>query len=394
MAVIDWIIIIPLIVVSFGVFYLWILLPAGILFRKGYPAGPNKYDFLILVPAHDEANGIAGTIESLKKLRPTGNTTIAVIADNCTDNTAEIARGFGVEVYERNDPEQRGKGYALQYGMNRAGMDQYDAVVIVDADTVMAENMLEVMARALNSGVGAVQVSNEFLIDQPTPLAYLQQMANCSENVFYYNARTVLGLPVLLRGTGMAVRTEVLNAHPWDSHSVTEDVDYAVNLIMDGYQIDFCPDTWVRSAATSSYEQSYSQKSRWAGGTFGLIFDKGLKVLLTGLTRFRPKLVDLAWSFFTLSRPTLIFICLIPLILSPFASYGRAGIFAIWAAFLIIFLIAYLIAGVLFVPDRAAALKALLHAPRFGIWLAWVQLNALFGRKDLKWVRTDRDGES
>ncbi len=389
MTVIDWIILIPLMIITLTVFYLWIILPAGLLFRKGYPKEVEKYDFLILVPAHNEAEGITRTLESLKGLNPTGEVNITVIADNCTDNTAEVAQNAGVNVIERNNPVLRGKGYALEYALEQNDLTEYDAVVIVDADTIVAPNLLEAMARPLVNGAGAVQVSNEFLLDRETPLEYLQQMANHAENVFYYNARTVLGFPVLLRGTGMAIRSEVLREHPWDSHSVTEDVDYAVNIILDGYQIDFSLETWVRSAATSTYEQSYSQKSRWAGGTFGLIFGKGPKVLWGGITQFRLGLIDLAWSFLTLSRPTLIFLCLVPLVLSPFASHGNGLLFALWSIFLIFLLVLYLVTGMIFMPDKAAAMKALVHAPFYGAWLFMVQLKALF-RKDRDWIRTER----
>jgi len=376
-------------ILTLAVLYLWILLPAGLLFRKGYRKVEGSYDFLILVPAHNEADGIARTVASLKNLTLTGEVKITVIADNCTDNTADAARATGADVIERNNPDLRGKGYALEYALKHNDLSRYNAVVIVDADTIVAPNMLEAMTRPLAAGAGAVQVSNEFLLDKKTPLEYLQQMANYAENVFYYNARTVLGLPILLRGTGMAIASDVLLKHPWDSHSVTEDVDYAVNIILDGYQIDFCLDTWVRSAATSTYEQSYSQKSRWAGGTFGLIFGKGPQVLWKGVSRFRLGLVDLAWSFVTLSRPSLIFLCLIPLVLSILASPGNGILFALWSLILIALLILYLIMGILFVQDKRASLKALLHAPFYGAWLFVVQLKALF-RKNRDWVRTER----
>ncbi len=390
MSLIDIIALIPLIIVTLVVLYLFAILPVGVKFRKGYPKPVGKYDFLILVPAHNEETGIVRTLASLKALEPTGKVEIVVIADNCTDRTAEIVLQQGVKVLERNDPVNRGKGFALEFGISQHNLDHYDAVVIVDADTIVAPNMLAVMARSLVNGFGAVQTSNEFLIENGTPLAYLQQMANCAENTFYYKARSVLGFPVLLRGTGMAIRSDVLKSHPWDSHSVTEDVDYAVNIILDGNDIDFAADTWVRSAATSTYEQSYSQKSRWAGGTFGLIFEKGLKVLTAGFTQGRPALIELAWSFLSLSRPSMIFICMIPLVLSPFASERFDLPFALWALVLIFLLISYLVMGILFVPDKASALKALFHAPFYGIWLLIVQFKALIGRGRGDWIRTER----
>jgi cellulose synthase/poly-beta-1,6-N-acetylglucosamine synthase-like glycosyltransferase len=373
---------------TLAVLYLWFLGIFGILGRKKYPELSGKYDSLVLVPAHNEAAGIKATLQSLGVMDTVGRLEIAVIADNCDDNTAEVAQASGITVLERKDTLNRGKGYALRWGMAQYNLDEFDAVVIVDADTLIKPNMLKAMAGAFEGGAGAVQVSNRFYIDQKSPLAYLQQMGNIAENILFYGGRSVLHLPILLRGTGMAVRTEVLKNHPWDSYSVTEDIDYAVGLIKEGVRIDFSTESAVESPATSTYDHSYTQKERWASGTFSLITEKMLSLI--GFSKGRLDLLELAFSMLILSRPMLIFIAFIPLILSFFSASPWKFRFLIWAVSLIVLLVLYLVSGLFYMADKKAAFKALFHVPYFGFWLLILQLKALIGRKRLGWVRTER----
>jgi cellulose synthase/poly-beta-1,6-N-acetylglucosamine synthase-like glycosyltransferase len=382
-----------LILLSIAALYLWFLAIFGIFGRKQYPDLKGNFDFLILVPAHNEEKVIEETLESLQKLDPVGSAEIVVIADNCTDNTADKARSYNVSVIERHEPNRRGKGYALEYALSKYSMVDFDAVVIIDADTVADQNMLSVMARSLTGGAGAVQVSNEFSIAQETSLAFLQQMANKVENLFFYRGRAVLGLPILLRGTGMAIKTDVLVSHPWSSYSVTEDVDYAVNLIMAGIQIGFTDGCRVLSSATSSYRQSYSQKERWASGTFRLIFEKAIPLIGHGIAKLRFDLLELACSLFILSRPLLIFTAMIIMILALIWGGNYQIHLSVWSAILILMLSGYLLSGILLVPKKSPAFKAVIQAPFFGIWLIILQVRSLFRRDSTAWIRTERRGD-
>ncbi len=294
MNIIDWITVLLLIALSSAVAHLYFIGIFGLLGRRKPKDCPSDFRFLVLIPAHNEADGIGRTLDSVANLERVGDLEVAVIADNCTDNTAAVALEHGATVIERHDESNRGKGYALAHGIAQYDLDEFDGVVIIDADTIVASNMLKASAKSLASDYGAVQVSNEFIIEKDTPLARLQEMANMVENVLFYRGRAVLRLGILLRGTGMAIRADVLKAHPWDSHSVTEDVDYAVNLLKDGVKIDFTRETFVRSAATSTYEQSYTQKERWASGTFSLILGKLPGLIGTGLVKGRFELLELA----------------------------------------------------------------------------------------------------
>lgn len=390
MTLIDGITVFLLAGMTMVVGYLYLLALWGMLGRKDYPKLSRPYDFLILIPAHNEAQVIERTLASLSTLKKTGRVEIAVIADNCDDPTAEIARSQNVTVLERKHETERGKGYALEWAIAQFDLANFSAVAIIDADTTVESNMLESMACALETGAGAVQLFYEFTPDSDAPLAHLQNIASVAENIFFYRGRSVLRLPILLRGTGMAIRSEVLQTHPWNSHSVTEDVDYAVGLLKEGVKIDFFSDSRILSAATSTYEQSYTQKERWASGTFNLITDNMWPLIGTGLARLRFDLLELAFSLLLLSRPTLIFASGLLLLPAIFSSATIRPYLLAWPLVLILLLIVYLCSGVFFVRDKKAGLKALMHAPFFGVWLLVVQARAFARRRKLGWTRTKR----
>lgn len=375
---------------TLGVGYLYFLALLSLSAGKREKPSAGKCSFLILIPAHNEEMVISETLDSLALLEKTGEITVVVIADNCTDNTAEVARSRKVTVLERINPNDIGKGYALEWALAQFDLNEFSAVAIVDADTLVEKNMLVAMSAAFGSGAGAVQVHNEISAVDSTPLAHLQQMASAVENHLYYGGRAALGLPILLRGTGMAIRSDVLLAHPWSSHSLTEDVDYAVSLIRQGVKIMYTQASKVRSAAVSTYSQSRSQKIRWASGTFNLISDNFFPLMKDGFLLGRFELLELALSLLLMSRPALI---VVSVLLIPFALLGSAELmpwFLIWPTLLATLLVIYLSLGIFFVENRAKAARSLIAAPYFGVWLIGVQVLAFVRRRKLGWTRTRR----
>ena len=395
MTFVSWIIFCIFTLLTAAVVYLYFLGVVGLLYR-GRSARPRRsWRFLIVVPAHDEQTGIADTLIHLRELQPVGQTDIAVIADNCTDNTAQIARTFeGVHVLERHNDQLRGKGYALEWAFEHLDLNKYDAVAIVDADTWVEPNMAVAMVASLERGYGAVQVSNELAIARPTPVSHLQHMANAVENRLFWNGRAALHLPVLLRGTGMAVRTDVLKAHPWHAHTLAEDTDYAVGLLLGGVKIDFSVASAVHSAATSNYSQCYTQKDRWATGTIRVAKRSFWPLLRESLVSGRLYLLELLGGFFLLSRPMMIYhiaALLLVILLTPTRHWLG---FWLWGGSLIAALICYLALGVFLVADKRGALRGLLQAPKFGFHLLLIQARALFGQRvENGWARTERTVE-
>jgi cellulose synthase/poly-beta-1,6-N-acetylglucosamine synthase-like glycosyltransferase len=250
--------------------------------------------------------------------------------------------------------------------------------------------MLSAMSAEFDRGAGAIQLNNVLTAESGSSPARLQHIANAAENRLFYNGRAALGLPILLRGTGMAIKSEVLKSYPYNSYSVTEDVDYAVDLLTGGVKITYTMDSAVYSAATSSYDRSAGQKERWAAGTFSLIGQKAFGLIKAGLTRGKLELLELAFSLFILSRPTLIYLGIVTVLLSLLASTGLRYYLALWGTALVAVLVLYLLSGVFFVKDKKSALKAVLHAPYYGVWLLQVQIRALFRPGRVEWTRTKR----
>jgi 1,2-diacylglycerol 3-beta-glucosyltransferase len=382
-----------LLVLSLAVAYLYLLAAVGFVGRKRRRDLDPSWRYLVLIPAHNEEKQIQGTLEGLDRLLNREAAKIVVVADNCEDGTADAVKTCGFTVLERDDPSRRGKGYALQWALERSALEEFDAVVVIDADTQVRPDLLAAVSRSLQSGAGAVQCCNELSAENGTPLAHLHHMANAVENHLFYKPRARLGLPILLRGTGMAFRVSVLREHPWDSHSVTEDVDYSVRLLIAGVSIDFTDESSVVSAASGSYGQAYDQKLRWASGTFSMIRERFLPLLRASIRARRPALAELACSFLLLSRPALMYWTVIPLVLALFLPGDQGVRYVLWALGIEILLVVYLLSGILVVSDKKGALRSLPHAPVFALWQLLVQARALRKGKRLRWVRTRRDDE-
>jgi len=394
MIVLGWIIVLLTGLLLTGTIYLYLLAAVGFLFRQQSRIVSRRLRFLILVPAHNESTGIIPTLESLTRMETDHDYRTVVIADNCTDDTAEVsrqvsARQTGVSILERNDPERRGKGHALQWAVERIDLGEYDAVAVVDADTVVAPSLLDAMAGSLEHGADAVQVTYQFMPSGESSMAQLQYLASLVENHLFHKPRALLGLPGLLRGSGMAVRSDVLAQHPWDSHSITEDVDFAIKLLRAGHRVEFTATSGVFSAATTDHDQARTQKSRWASGSFAVIVDHFLPLIRAGLNG-RPVLIELAFSLLLLSRPLLIYtagmLALLGIVVSGSFGWTLVGVSALIMAMLIV----YLLLGILLAADRKRALSAVAHVPAYGLWFLTVQLKSLFGRRRTDWQRTDR----
>ena len=321
-----------LVMLSLAVSYLYILALFGLLDRRRRPQPSDNWRTLILIPAHNEEDGIDTSLNALERLEPFGAHEIVVVADNCSDNTAEVVRERGESVLERIDLSNRGKGYALQWAVDKLDVGSFDVVVVIDADTRVEPNMLRAVAASLQYGAGAVQLCNELSVERHTPLAHLQHMANAVENHLFWGGRAKLRLPILLRGTGMAIAAHLLETHPFSGEALAEDTDYSIDLLRNGVWIDFSTDSTVRSAAASSYSQALSQKDRWASGTFQSMRERWWPLVKTGLGRGRGSLRELAWAFLLLSRPFLIYLTVLTMIPAIFADPAMRLWYLGWAA--------------------------------------------------------------
>jgi cellulose synthase/poly-beta-1,6-N-acetylglucosamine synthase-like glycosyltransferase len=228
--------------------------------------------FACVVCAHNEEQVIAGIVESLSRTNyPENKRRIFVVADNCTDRTAEVARRAGAEVLERHDPHKRTKGYALQWAMDQLIEMQertggLDALCVFDADNAVRRDFFHVVAGHLHSGDRAIQVyldtknPDESWVTRSIALAYHVS------NRFWLRARERLGLPTTLGGTGFCLDWRLVKEYRWDPGSLSEDLELAVKLTLAGIRVAFSPHTRIYDEKPVRLWPSIRQRMRWMQG--------------------------------------------------------------------------------------------------------------------------------
>ena len=197
------------------------------------PAPPHvtpRLKFDVIIPAHNEEAGIARTVTNLSKVDwPVELRRIVVVADNCSDATAERAREAGATVLVRHNQDLRGKGYALQLAFEQSQKDGYaDAVVVVDADTQVTSNLLHAFALRLEAGAHAVQAHYGVLNPEASWRTRLMAVAMALFHKVRSLGRERLGVSCGLRGNGMCFTHAVIRQVPHEAFSIVEDLEYGI----------------------------------------------------------------------------------------------------------------------------------------------------------------------
>jgi GT2 family glycosyltransferase len=249
--------------------------------------------FRFVVPAHNESAGIAATVASLRDVDyPRELFEVVVVADNCQDDTAEQARAAGATVLERNDTEKRGKGYALDHAFSAtpAGVD---AVVVIDADTLVSRNILRAFAARRELGAQAIQA--DYAVRNPDA-AWRTRLVAIAFGAFHIvrsRARERLRLSCGLRGNGMCFATELLQKVPHRAYSVVEDVEYGLRLGEAGHRVHYTDEAHVYGEMVTTSAAANTQRRRWEEGRKLLVRQNAGRLLRAGLRGDRV-LLDLA----------------------------------------------------------------------------------------------------
>ena len=285
---------VPYLLAAFYLFGLAVLARRS---RREAPAGfVPDLRIQVLVPAHNEAAGIARTVKSLGALRyPVELRRLLVIADNCSDETAALARQAGAQVLERHDLEARGKGYALAFAYGHCVREDWcDAVAVVDADTVASENLLADFAAHFQRGAPALQADYGVLNANDSWRTRLLSVAFTLFHAGRSSARERLGLSCGLRGNGMGFRVDTLKAVPHRAFSVVEDLEYGIDLGEAGMRVTYVGSAHVWGEMARSEKTSRSQRRRWEGGRRALVSQRLIRLLRESLRLRSLVLFDLA----------------------------------------------------------------------------------------------------
>ncbi|MDY7020259.1 MAG: glycosyltransferase family 2 protein, partial [Cyanobacteriota bacterium] len=274
----------------------------------------------ILIPAHNEEVGILATIEPLLPQLKSEDQ-IVVIADNCSDQTAEIARQTGVTVLERQNAEQRGKGYALDFGLKYIAADPPDVVVMVDADCRVEPGTIEKIAQEAATTRRPVQAL--YLMEspqRPTPKDSISALAFLVKNQVRPQGLKRLNFPCSLTGTGMAFPWAALEQVNLASGNIVEDMQLGVDLAIAGYPPLYSPQGQVTGILPQQEQAATKQRTRWEHGHLQTILTQVPRLLSASLQHRRLDLFVMALDLFVPPLSLLVMLWLVVTILATVAG--------------------------------------------------------------------------
>jgi 1,2-diacylglycerol 3-beta-glucosyltransferase len=346
--------------------------------------------FDIVVPAHNEALNIAKTVASLRAIDwPRELFRIVVVADNCTDDTAAMARAAGATVVERHDPVRRGKGYALEYAFQFCkSAAPRNAIVIVDADAAVSANLLEAFAARIQAGEDAVQAHYGVLNPLESWRTRLITIAKASFHIVRSRARERLGLSCGIRGNGWCVTQALLEKVPYRSFSLTEDLEYGIQLGLAGYRVAYADEAHSDAEMVSDEKIAGKQRQRWEAGRFQLVRSMTVPLLLAAFAKRSAVCFDLAMDLLILPLSYIVMsIVGLGLLAAIAATQVPAAISMLWVALGCAGCLAlYVLRGWQLSGLGARGLMDLIRAPGFIAWRLLVNLR----KRSNEWVRTER----
>ena len=359
----------------------------------------KDHKFMAIIPAHNEESVIKNLIESLNNQDyPKELLDIYVIADNCTDNTAKIAKEEGAIVLERKeeDPEKQTKGAALQWFLNikiKENAD-YDAFCIFDADNIVDRNFFKAMNKKLCQGEDVVQGYRDIKNPSDSWVSAGYAIFYWTMHRFYHLARYNLGLSALLNGTGFMVKFDIIKPTGWDTNTLTEDIEFSLKRIISGKRVGWATDAIVYDEQPVGFKQSWSQRSRWTIGHIQCLQEYTKP--LAGALKEKKTLMNFDGLLYMLGSIPM-FIMTILLVVINFVMYALVGmetsdfIIKFLRYILPTFYLPIFVGIVIMVIDKKPIkpmIKGLALYPLFlGSWLL-INFKCLFIR-DTKWEKID-----
>lgn len=346
------------------------LAAASLVYRE--PRGrATPVRFLVLVPAHDEERVIAGCLDAVAAQRRPGDH-VVVVADRCTDATAAIAREHGADVLERGPEEEPGRAAARQAGLEHARELEWDAVLMLDADSVIEPGFLAACERVLGTGVAAVQARSESARGRSLP-QQASLAAFTLQGITIPRGRSRLGISVRLRGTGMAIRREVALAHRFRAPA-SEDLFFTLDLMLVGVRCRHVDAARVRSQGAGSWDAFGGQKVRYESGRMTAAATYVPRLLRRALRHRDASCLEAAWF---LATPPFAVAVLSLIAGAAAAAAGGAWVVAGLFAGAIAALGLTLAVGLVQARAGLRTWLALLAAPWYIGWKAVVQVRAL-----------------
>ncbi len=367
--------------------WLWALAVRSLFPRRPPPATDETPFFTIIVPAHNEGEIIGQTVEKILACDyPRDRFSLNVIADNCDDDTAEIARNAGATVLDRVDQINRGKGHALAYALDTLRDEPGDAVLFLDADSSPERDYLQVLASY--HARGDVMVQGRYDVTDPDRNWFTRLTATSFvlRNRWQFPAFDAWRLTLPLRGSGMSFQRSLIYRLGWESHGLNEDMEMTLRLIHENIPVTFAANAVCRQFMPATPAQARTQRQRWSAGEHNLrktIFQRELPGALKRREwRAALSLVNMAAPPFSLQ------LCVaLGLLLPAYVAGGSAWALSLVAVGLFA---GYFFLGLERLDKQGVAAAAML--PLYAVWRVGIYLAALF-RKPAEWIRTARSGK-
>jgi cellulose synthase/poly-beta-1,6-N-acetylglucosamine synthase-like glycosyltransferase len=341
------------------------------------------FPLAVVVPAHNEELLIERCVGALLASAGPG-VELVVVAHNCTDATAGRAEAAGARVLTFDDPEQIGKGCALSYGFAAALAGPSQAVLVVDADSVVDAGLIRAVQKKFMTGTRALQCRYEVYNSQDNRRTKLMALAIYAVNVIRPQGRSRLGLSAGILGNGFALHRDVLNQVPYSSRSIVEDLEYHLALVRAGICVECVDTAAVRGEMPVTAKGAQAQRARWEGGRLRMVKQWAPNLalgVLKGQTRQFEPLLDL------LAMPIASEVIL--LLIAACLPLPWLRLYVLMAFGVLVFHVG---TAAVKIPGRRGTMVALLTAPAYVLWKLIV-LPKIWSRSraDAAWVRTDRE---
>ncbi len=252
---------------------------------KKYPDTEKRCRYAFMISARNEEDVIGQLCDSiLNQNYPSELFDIYIVADNCIDKTADVAREHGAVVFERNNNKEIGKGYALDFlfknVIKEKGDAYYDGYFIVDADNLLDKNYILEMNKAVNAG-------GRIVVCYRNSKNYSDNWLSAGSGLWFHrasrhlnNPRTILGVSCEVNGTGFFVHRDIINRQGgWIHHLLIEDIEFTVDNVLHGEKVIYCHEAMVYDEQPSKFSQSWWQRVRWTKGYLQVLKNYGLKLI-------------------------------------------------------------------------------------------------------------------
>jgi cellulose synthase/poly-beta-1,6-N-acetylglucosamine synthase-like glycosyltransferase len=353
-------------------------------------ARPDGVSVAVLIPAHDEKEGIGATVAGVQSQLAPGDR-VLVVADNCTDDTADLARAAGARVIERSDPERRGKGYALAFGIDHLESNPPDVVIIVDADCRLTPGSVDAL---IQRAIQTQRPAQADYVSQPaerSPISMISALAMLVRNRVRPRGLRRLGQPCHLTGTGMAFTWKVMRVAPDLGANIVEDLAMGIELALLGYEPMLCIEAGIRSELPSGRSAAIQQRRRWEHGHIGTLLQHGPRLIREGIRRGKPGLIALGADLIVPPLALLVGLLVLVLGIAGLLILFGGPVFPAWIAGIALGLVGLGVAiGWARYGRQAVPFRYLLLAPLYVVWKIPLYLSFLFGRREQHWRRTER----